>query len=100
MVAAIGVKNAGGGRVAWKSRYVESPNSEILFHPVACRPADDATTEQVDDDGQIKSPFSGPYITDFARPFTIDRTGNYLRSEMSNHRERLRLLRLQNGRDA
>ena len=100
MAATIRVENTARRWIAQSHRHIERPDSEILFHPVACRPADDATTEQVDDDGQIKSPFSGPYITDFARPFTIDRTGNYLRSEMSNHRERLRLLRLQNGRDA
>ena len=56
-------------------RYIKCPNGQILLHPVTCRPTDDSTAEQVDDDGQINPIFAGSDRTDVTSLFPIGSVG-------------------------
>jgi len=51
--AAIRMAHAAFGRLAQCHSHVQRPDREILFHPVADSPADDATRVEIEDDSQI-----------------------------------------------
>ena len=68
--------------------HFQRPDRQILLHPVADRPTNDAPAEQINDNRQMRrraalpgagrapSPtFGGPDIADIARPFLIGRGG-------------------------
>ncbi|ERI12139.1 hypothetical protein Brsp07_00184 [Brucella sp. NBRC 14130] len=50
---------------------LQSTDSQILFHPIARFPADDATRIEIDNDCQVQPAFYRPYVTDIDTPFLI-----------------------------
>lgn len=51
------VENTARQRRAQTHRHIKRSDGEILFHPVACRPAYNASAEQIDDDGEVEPTF-------------------------------------------
>jgi hypothetical protein len=66
LAAAIRMREATLEGVAQVYGHLERPDAEVFLHPVASRPTDPATTEQIDDDGQIEPAFGGPDVADIA----------------------------------
>ena len=53
LAAAIGMKNAAIGGLAKAHRHIQRPDRQILFHPVADRPAHDPATDRARATGTI-----------------------------------------------
>ena len=49
-------------RLTQAHRHIERPNRQILFHPVADSPTNDATAMQVENDGKVEPTLRRPDI--------------------------------------
>ncbi len=55
--------------------HVQGAQGQILFHPVAQRPADHAPRIQIQDDSKTGPSLAGPNIGYISRPFLVWRSG-------------------------
>lgn len=76
LAAAIRVKDAAFGRLAQVGGHIQRPYRQVLLHPVADSPANDAAAMQIENDRQIQPTLRRPNIADVAGPFAVGRIGD------------------------
>jgi len=75
LATAIRMEKAAFWRLAQAHRHIQRPDRQILLHPVADCPANDATAMEVENDGKVEPALRRPDIGDVACPFTVGRIG-------------------------
>ena len=51
--------------------HIQRPDRQVALHAVADSPTNDAPGIQIEDDGQIQPPFTGPDVANVAGPFLV-----------------------------
>ncbi len=72
LAAAIRVEQAAWRRVAEAYSHVQRPDRQILLHPVAGRPPNNAATVQVEYDRKVEPTLRSPDIGYIAGPFAVE----------------------------